>query len=69
MENKVIISAKLCILFMFNKHDAKCLVAELTSPHPQSACGFRGERVRTVGLVTCCNYLLKKKNTRQPRVL
>ena len=48
MENKVTISAKLCILFMFNKHNAKGLVAELTPPHPQSTWGFKGERVRTV---------------------
>ena len=40
---------------------AKGLVAELTPPHAQSACGFRGERVRTVGLATCCNYFSKKK--------
>ena len=42
---------------------AKGLVAELTPPHAQSACGFRGERVRTVGLAICCNYFSKKKKS------
>ena len=41
--------------------EVKGLVAELAPPHAQSAWGFRGERVRVVGLTACCNYLLKKK--------
>ena len=40
---------------------AKGLVAELASPHAQSARGSRGERDRAVELAACCNYLLKKK--------
>ena len=38
----------------------KGLVAELTSPHVQSAWGFWGKRVQAVGLAACCNYLSKK---------
>ena len=34
----------------------KGLVAEFTPPHAQSTWEFRGERVRTAGLVACCNY-------------
>ena len=45
------------------KKNAKGLVTELTSPHAQSAWGFRGERVRDAGLTVCCNYFSKKKIT------
>ena len=40
---------------------AKGLVAKLTPPHAQNACGFRGEMIWTVGLAACCNYFSKKK--------
>ena len=39
----------------------KGLVVELTPPHAQSVWGSRGERVRTVGLTTYCNYFSEKK--------
>ena len=41
--------------------NAKSLVVELIPPHVQSAWRFKGERVRTAGLTTCCNYFSKKK--------
>ena len=34
----------------------KGLVAEFTPPYAQSTWEFRGERVRTAGLIACCNY-------------
>ena len=40
---------------------AKGLEAELAPLHVQGAWGSRGERVRVVGLVACCNYFSKKK--------
>ena len=40
---------------------AKGVVAELASPHVQSAWGSRGKNVRAVGLTVCCNYFSKKK--------
>ena len=40
---------------------AKNLIAELAPPYAQSVWRFRGERVRVIGLVVYCNYLLKKK--------
>lgn len=39
---------------------AKGFVAELATLHVQSAWEFRGERVRAVGLVVCCNDFSKK---------
>ena len=34
----------------------------MTSLHTQSAWGFREEKIRTIGLAACYNYLLKKLN-------
>ena len=39
---------------------AKGFVVKLAPPHVQSAWGFRGERIRTVGLAACCNSLSSK---------
>ena len=44
---------------------AKGLVADLALPQVQSAWGFRGERVRVAGLITCCNYFSKKKKKKK----
>ena len=41
-------------------YHTKGLVAELIPLYTKSAWGFRGERVRTAGLVESCNYLLKR---------
>ena len=54
---------KAFILTKKKKKFVKGLVTELTSPHAQSAWGFRGERVRDAGLTVCCNYFSKKKIT------
>ena len=40
---------------------AKSLVAELASPHAQSAWGSKGEMVQVAGLAACCNYFSKNK--------
>ena len=40
---------------------AKSLVAELASPHAQSAWGSKGEMVQIAGLAACCNYFSKNK--------
>ena len=40
---------------------AKGLVVELATFHAESAWEFRRKRVRTTGLVACCNYFSKKK--------
>ena len=40
---------------------AKGIVVELAPPHAQYAWGSKGEKVRAVRLVACCNYLSKKK--------
>lgn len=45
---------------------AKGFVAELATPHVQSAWKSRGERVRTVGLIVCCNDFSKKKLSSTP---
>ena len=37
------------------------IVDELSLFHAQIAWGFKGKKVRVAGLVTYCNYLLKKK--------
>ena len=44
---------------------AKCLVAELTLFHAQSAWGSRGVRVRTAELTACCNYFSKKRKRKK----
>ena len=44
---------------------AKGLVAELVSPHIQSARRFREKIVRAARLVTCCNYFQEKKKKEQ----
>ena len=40
---------------------AKSLVAELASPHAQSAWGSKGKMVQIAGLAACCNYFSKNK--------
>ena len=45
----------------FNIRLVKCISLKLALSYVQSAWGFRGEMFRTAGLVTCFNYLSKKK--------